>query len=157
MTGERTIKTTVQIPEDLYLLARHYGLKNLGEFVREALQGFVDGQEEPVSDTISMRARQIAVDLRIKSMQQRKIIQDAELDRQLEEETQRTKQDLISQITRSEVHRQLFKRTNLPEFDDRYTTSEGMRSRLVDEIAHQCQMDLQWHDIEHIVRTAVQS
>lgn len=155
MTGQRSIKTTVTIPEDLYLLARHYGLKNLGEFVREALQGFVDGQEEPVSDTVSMRARQIAVDLRLKSLQQRKIVQDSELDRQLQEDAQRAKQDLILRTTRAEIHVLNFEKTHLPEYDDRHFTSEGIRNRLVDEISHQCQMDLQWKDVEWFVRELV--
>jgi hypothetical protein len=73
LSGPRLVKTSVHIPEDLYLLARHLGLRNLNEFVRDALQGFVDGQEDPVADSVATRARQIAIDLRAKSMQQRKI------------------------------------------------------------------------------------
>lgn len=147
----------MHIPEDLYLLARHYGLKNLNEFVRDALQGFVDGQEEPVADSVSIRARQIAVDLRLKSMQQRKIIQDAELERELKEQAIKSRAELILQVTREQIYLSCFKNTNLPEYDDQHFTSEGLRSRLVDEISHKCQMDLQWKDIDDIVREAVRT
>ena len=157
MTGSRTVKTSVHIPEDLYLLARHYGLKNLNEFVRDALQGFVDGQEEPIADTVAIRARQIAVDLRVKSMQQRKLIQDAELERELREHAARDMAVTIRQVTLAEVRRQSFKKDNLPDFDDKWTTSEGIRNRLVDEIAHECQIDLQWKDVDRFVREAVRS
>ncbi|MCK9591428.1 MAG: hypothetical protein M0Q91_05395 [Methanoregula sp.] len=157
MTGEKMIKTTVLIPEDLYILARHYGLENLGKFVREALQGFVDGQEEPVTDSVAMRARQIAVDLRLKSMQQRKLIQDAELERELKEQSVRSRKDLIEQVTRSQVARQKFTHSCLPEFDDQWSSAEGVRKQLVDEIAHECQLDLQWKDIDRIVREAVRA
>lgn len=155
MADTHTIKTTVMIPEDLYLLARHYGLKNLSEFVRDALQGFVDGQEEPVSDTVAIRARQIAVDLRLKSLQQRKILRDAELERELKEQALRERLHLIEQATSSEVYLQNFQKTNLPEFDNQYLTSEGTRKRLLDEISHKCQIDLQWKDIDHFVRMSV--
>lgn len=157
MSGDRIVRTSVNIPEELYLLARHYGLKNLNEFVRDALQGFVDGQEEPVSDTVSMRARQIAVDLRIKSMQQRKIVQDSELERIEREKLAMSRAALIEQVTRSQVARQTFTRTFLPEYDDKWSTAESIRKRLVDEIAHECQIDLQWRDVEQAVRKAVQS
>jgi metal-responsive CopG/Arc/MetJ family transcriptional regulator len=152
---DRMVKTTVTIPEDLYLLARHNGLKNLGEFVREALQGFVDGQEEPVTDTVAVRARQIAVNLRLKSLQQRKIIQDAEIDREMRERETRDRAELIRQVTLAEVRAQKFTATYLPDFDDQYLTSEGIRKKLVDDIAHQCQIDLQWKDVEQYVRMAV--
>lgn len=152
---DHKIKTTVMIPEDLYLLARHYGLKNLNEFVRDALQGFVDGQEEPVSDTVATRARQIAVDLRLKSLQQRKILQDAELERELKEQALKTRLTMIEQAVRSEVYLQNFLKTNLPEYDDHYLTSDSIRKKLIDEISHKCQIDLQWKDIDHFVRQAV--
>lgn len=152
---QRTVKTTVMIPEDLYLLARHYGLNNLSEFVRNALQGFVDGQEEPVSDTVAIRARQIAVDLRLKSLQQRKILQDAELEREMKEQALKTRLAVIEQATRAEVYLQNFQKTNLPEYDDHYLSSETTRKKLVDEISHKCEIDLQWKDIDHFVRQAV--
>ena len=91
MTGSRIVKTSVHIPEDLYLLARHLGLKNLNEFVINSLQGFVDGQEDPVADTVAHRARSIAIELRKKSMEQRKI-------------TSRTEEE-IAEITRLQEQR----------------------------------------------------
>jgi hypothetical protein len=157
MTGERIVKTSVHIPEDLYLLARHCGLKNLNEFVREALQGFVDGQEEPVQDSVAVRARQIAVNLRLKSMQQRKISQDAELDREMREQEVRDRAELIRQVTLAEVRTQKFRAIDLPDADDQFFSSEGTRKKLVDEIAHRCQIDLQWKDVEQYVRLAVRA
>lgn len=49
-----------------------------------------------------------------------------------------------------------FRSTFLPEFDDNYSTAEGIRQRLVDEISQRCQMDLRWQDIDRAVRKAVQ-
>jgi len=151
------VKTSVHIPEDLYLLARHCGLKNLNEFVRDALQGFVDGQEEPVTDTVAVRARQIAVNLRLKSLQQRKIIQDAELNRELREQETRDRAELIRQVTLAEVRAQKFTADHLPDFDNQYFTAEGIRKKLVDEISHRCQIDLQWKDVDQYVRMAVRA
>lgn len=74
----KNIKTTVVIPADLYLEARLLGLTNLNEFVREGLQGFVDGQVEPIHDPVAARARQLAVELRAKSRQQQKITAQSE-------------------------------------------------------------------------------
>jgi hypothetical protein len=147
------VKTTVQIPEDLYLLARHYGLKNLGEFVRDALQGFVDGQEEPVADTVAMRARQIAVNLRIKSLEQRKLIQDAELERELREEASRAQRSMIEQETRAAVQKMGFRREWI--VDPPHMNFSHRRKELADLVSVACIADIQWKDIESIVRGAV--
>lgn len=157
VTGERVVKTSVHIPEDLYLLARHCGLRNLNEFVREALQGFVDGQEEPMPDTVAVRARQIAVNLRLKSLQQRKIVQDVEIDREMREKEAQNRAQLIREITLAEVRAQKFTADHLPEADNQYFSSDGVRRKLVDEIAHRCQIDLQWKDVDQYVRTAVRA
>jgi hypothetical protein len=148
----------VNLDADVHrVLQDEIGPNNVSEYFRLVEEETVYGSEEERSLSIRARAKRVADRTRKKLLEQRKIVQDQEIITEMKEREARDLVELIREVTLAEVRAQKFTATYLPDFDDQYLTSEGIRKKLIDEIAHRCQIDLQWKDVEQYVRTAVRT
>jgi type II secretory pathway component PulC len=150
------LRTTVNLDADVHkVLQDEIGPNQISEYFRLVEEETVYGSEEERSLSIRARAKRVADRTRKKLLEQRKLVQDQDFVAEMREKEARDRADLIRQVTLAEIRAQKFRAIDLPEADDQHFSSEGIRKKLVDEIAHRCQIDLQWKDVEQYVRMAV--
>jgi hypothetical protein len=149
------LRVNLYLDEEYHaVIVDEIGRQHVSEFFRLIEEEFFNCPEfEGLS--IRLRAREIAARARTKILQQRKLIQDQESFKEREAREARERIVLIEETVIAEVRRHSFKEVNLPDYDDQLFTSEGLRSKLLNEISHKCQLDLQWKDVDLIVRKAV--
>jgi hypothetical protein len=151
-------RVNVTLDDDVHTVFQdEVGRQHVSEAFRLIEEELVNGPEEERVLSLRVRAKLVADRARKKLLEQRKIIQDREIIQEQVEKAARSRADLIREVTLAEVRAQKFTATYLPDFDDQYLTSEGIRKKLIDEIAHRCQIDLQWKDVEQYVRMAVRT
>ncbi len=149
------IRVNLYLDEDYHtVIQNEIGRQHISEFFRMVEEEFFNSPEYD-GLSIRLRAREIASNVRAKIMQQRKLTEEKESFKEREARQAKEREYQIAMSVLHHVEKQKFTPTNLPEHDDQWTTSEGIRKRLVDEVSSECQMDLQWKDIEKFVRKAV--
>lgn len=150
-------RINVTLDSDVHAIFKdEVGEGNVSEAFRVIEEELVFGPDEERRMSIRTRARLVAERARKKLLEQRKIIEQQEILSEIREREARERAELIQKITISQVRKLNFKATHLPEGDDHHFTSESLRNRLVDEISHECKLDLQWTDVDAAVRQAVQ-
>lgn len=151
------IRVNLYLDEEYHsVLSGEIGKQHISEFFRLVEEEFFNCPEyEGLS--IKLRAREIATRARLKILEQRKITADQESFKEREIREAKEREMMIERAVVIEVRKQSFRKTNLPDFDDMYFTSETTRKNLVDEVAHACQIDLTWKDIDPFVRKTVRA
>lgn len=154
-----TKRTSVILDVQMVLLAQekykrifHQDM-NFSDFFRQCLEAWVYSGDDP--RPIWQQTSDIVEQIKKEMATQKRLIQDAATLAEEREAVERDRADLVRQVTLAEVRAQNFRVQNLPDHDNGYFTSEGIRKKLVDEIAHRCQLDLQWKDVDQYVRMAV--
>lgn len=150
-----SIRVNLYLDEDYHAVIQdEIGRQHISEFFRLVEEEFFNCPEyEGLS--IRRRAREIASKVRVKILQQRKLTEEKESFREQEERLAKERECQISMSVLHHVKKNKFAATHLPEYDDQWTTAESLRKKIVDDVSSECQIDLQWKDVEKFVRKAV--